>query len=710
MTQFLERRNLFRDERGITTVAMAVSIILALSLIFSGAQLYRVQSASAEVQEVADACALAADNEVAEFVCAVNVCDAVILSFTLLSGTLYGLGIVTACIPPLEGLSVKLISAAQKSLQARDKFHDAVVDGLNQLQKLLPFLAAANAMGVAQANNEGALQADYYAVAALLPSKGVDFKKIEDDALANLDASVNESIDDVRSDSKAAEEAAERANEAKQSAFEHDCGNAPGACMYERAESLAGLGGSENPMYSSVDAWSFQVALNRARSYYAARASAEEPTGSSVEAQADSVLRQRFYQYAIAEFEDAYVEDSEDSFSMSLPHLFRNTSEMKETELYTECAYPVTEDGDVRSMHAWSGCPGASGALYSGSISELDGGEFTTCSYCKFVVSSMGKVASATTSVPNGFEYHYELMRKVAEEYQEARSELDPLKRSVRSTVEPMLDTIGNIFKGAAAQRLEVDPPGKLGVISIVVNTAKRPADTGFESSFVAGGKTLGTTAAVAGATLLADESSDGSSVITRIIEGLELGDGGVGGVAGIIASCWSGLLKVYEDGQDALFGAISSGLDSFSTNTESGLGDWAADSLRDVVSSVGLAPADTKSRMPVLLNTAYPASADSGSFSSSFMQMKSYASSASAPTTTALSTLSNKVSGELHERVSSAWLTVADLELPIGGGNYTIQMILPQSVQEAGSSFIDTCIANIGAAIESVAPLRSWQ
>lgn len=97
-------KKLFRDEEGITTIGMSVSIFLCIALIFTSAQLYRISSASAEIQEVADASALAADNEVAEFVAAVNVCDAGILSLTLLSGTLFALGVVAACIPPDSSL------------------------------------------------------------------------------------------------------------------------------------------------------------------------------------------------------------------------------------------------------------------------------------------------------------------------------------------------------------------------------------------------------------------------------------------------------------------------------------------------------------------------------------------------------------------------------------------------------------------------------
>ena len=39
------------------------------------------------------------------------------------------------------------------------------------------------------------------------------------------------------------------------------------------------------------------------------------------------------------------MKESDDSFSANFPLLPRNTSEMKETELYTESVYPITENG-----------------------------------------------------------------------------------------------------------------------------------------------------------------------------------------------------------------------------------------------------------------------------------------------------------------------------------------------------------------------------
>ena len=704
----LSMKKLFRDEEGITTIGMSVSIFLCIALIFTSAQLYRISSASAEIQEVADASALAADNEVAEFVAAVNVCDAGILSLTLLSGTLFALGVVAACIPPTAALSEKLIEAADETMDRRDSFYDGAVKGLNALQKLLPFLAAMNAAGVAEANNTGAMDSSYFALAALIPQEGVKFESLADGKLAALSGSIDENIDDIREDSAKAEEAAKRANDAKLRAFMADCGSAPSACMYERAGRLSKISEEDNALYTNVDAWSFQVALKRIRAYYASRTMEPIASSGSIESRADSAIRKRFYEFAYEEFESAFIDDSEGAFSFELPALFKNTDQMKQTKLYTEACYPVTQNGSERTMHAWSGCPKASGASRMGSISEMDSATFSTCPSCEFRVSSMGNVAAASTNISSGFEHHYEAFREAVEEYAQARAEMDPLTQAVKDKVNPIFDAIKDVFKDAAAKRLIPDPPGKYGAIAMVVNTAKPPADSGFESSFINSGATLGTTAAVSAATLLKDDGSGGSGIISRII-GNMVGDIPVlGGFADIVADCWTGLLRAYENGQDSFNDAVESGLDSFSTSTSSGLGTWVSDALRDMVKEVGLQPADIDPRMPVLVNTGHVA-IDGSTFSSSFAKLKQSSLAGSSPATGVFSSLASITGGTIKDRTDDAWVNVSSFSSSDTGRDFTIEWVLP-GFGDSGSGLVDSAIASLQQGISSLDPVRSWQ
>ena len=170
------------DEDGMTTVGMVVSLLLALSMIFSSAQVYRIQSVSSRVQSVADAGALAAGNVVAEFMVAVRVCDSVALSLSLTSLTSTGLGIVACCVPGGQGVGAKLLEAGARVADARDSFSKTASEGLARVQKALPFLAAASAASVAQGN--GSNGSDYTALALLVPDSAEDIRVPQEDARA----------------------------------------------------------------------------------------------------------------------------------------------------------------------------------------------------------------------------------------------------------------------------------------------------------------------------------------------------------------------------------------------------------------------------------------------------------------------------------------------------------------------------------------------
>ena len=138
----------FHDEEGMTTVGVVLSLLVTLALVFSAGQADRVGSASSEVQNVADAAALAAQNEVGEFVIVVRVCDAAVLSLSLTSLVATGLGVAALCTPATASASETLLKAGRDVAYARDRFAEKAADGLDRLQRLLPFLAAANAASV----------------------------------------------------------------------------------------------------------------------------------------------------------------------------------------------------------------------------------------------------------------------------------------------------------------------------------------------------------------------------------------------------------------------------------------------------------------------------------------------------------------------------------------------------------------------------------
>lgn len=137
----------------------------------------------------------------------------------------------------------------------------------------------------------------------------------------------------------------------------------------------------------------------------------------------------------------------------------------------------------------------------------------------------------------------------------------------------------------------------------MVVNQQAIAADYGFESSFVVGGKTLGVRAAVSGATLVEDSSHDEATLITSLLDGLgpRAGNGAVG-AARVLLDCWSGVLRVFGEGQKALSEGISRALDTMPLASKSGLGSWAAKALSDAFGALGLEPANLHALKPVWL------------------------------------------------------------------------------------------------------------
>lgn len=712
-------RNLFRDESGFTTTSMVLSLLITLALLFTSAQVYRINSASAEVQDVADSAALSAENQVAEFMIVARFCDATVLSLSLSGIAAFGLGIVALCTPATATLSEGLIDAGKGIIRARDDFAGRAQRALDKLQEALPFYSAACAASVAMANDEDSSGARYLGIALLVPSEGDPVSAEMGEGADELTNSIDESADDIREKAREAEEAVDEANEAKAVAFAHDCGDNPGYCMYERAAHLIGLSGADNPLYSSIDAWSFSVALNRAQRYYSARASNDEPTGSSPGDLARWHLRINFYEYAADALDrEGYVRESESSFEANFPHLPRNTSEMRETDLYTSKVYPITEEpadeGDpMPVMHVWSECPGATGAVTEHeSIAYMESANLSTCPVCEFTAASMGKVAAASTSIENGFEHHYEVVAQQAKRYQEALEKAGPAKDEVESKVEGLFDELVDALKEAADKRISVSPPGKFGAIALVVNMGTTPASGGLVSAFAASGS-LGPRAALSASTLVDEGSDEGRTVINSMLDGLRE-DGGVAvGAVGIALDLWSRMLSAYSQGVDALIEGVESGLSQLPLASASGLGTWASTKLRNLLDDVGLEPAELEALKPVLVNSAHVASKDEGDLGANLIATKQHIISHPFSSTDLFASLLSDGERSAIEGVHGLGdsVEIASIELlGDGGPSIPITIPLPEAAKEHGVASIQSLFGRIRSLYAEVTGVRTWE
>ena len=531
--------------------------------------------------------------------------------------------------------------------------------------------------------------------------------------LEDVAEAVGDEADEVRQAADEAERAAERANEAKRRAFEHDCGLDPSYCMYERASALAGMSGSENPLFRSVDAWSFSVALKRAQAYYPRRLAVEAPADGSVEEQARSALRKRFYAFAADEVGRGYVHEGADSFDAWFPRLPKNTEEMRSTALYTEAAYPCTVDEEGRATaHAWAGCPAAAGSGSLVSIAQTEAEPFAECAECGFSAASMGKVAAASSSIDNGFEYHYEAVAKAAGEYEEARAELDPLADEVKRRAGGLFDEVKDALAKVAGKRLSAQPPGRYGVVALVANTASVAASSGFGSSFVRGGGALGARAAVSAATLVADSSDEGATVVSSLLDGVKGQGGAAVGALGTVLDCWSGLLDAYAQGQEALDDSVSSALDGLPLAGASGLGAWAAGALREAVRAAGLAPAELDALKPVLVNSAHVAERDEGAFGARLLSLKEQAIEHPLGSNDVFASIVGTVEAEAVEGIQGfdGTIEIAEIELWDGGPSFPVKVALPQAAKDAAADLVQRAADGLRGVYAQVTGVRVWE
>lgn len=61
------KRSIFWDNEGFSTLGVVLAAFDSLSLLFSAARIYEINTQSAAIQEVADAAALSAENVIAQY-------------------------------------------------------------------------------------------------------------------------------------------------------------------------------------------------------------------------------------------------------------------------------------------------------------------------------------------------------------------------------------------------------------------------------------------------------------------------------------------------------------------------------------------------------------------------------------------------------------------------------------------------------------------
>lgn len=589
------------DEGGYTTVAVAVALLVSLSLVFSAASAQWVMSRSAEVQNVADAAAEAGVNAVAAYTTIAQALDACVLSMGLTGMVVCGAGLVASCVPALAAAGVKLTASGAQILDARRSFSRSAAEGLKRLESVLPSLVIYNSAACVLANSEEAVS--YAGCAIPYPQESAsDFSALEADA---DDSGLEELAGSMRDLAQEERAAKERADDAKRRGWLADCGSSP-YCMWQRADTLAGLGGSENPYYPDVASWTFGAPLERARAYYAARLSACSVGGTSPEQLTDDACRRAFYEYALAEVgSGSYSESADGSVSIDLPSLPHNTDETRATRLYTDAVWPCSAEEGGAVLHSSLSCPGAQGA-YAGdaSLADLEAGGVLSCDECRMDIGDLGKTAAASTSIENGFEHWWREAVEASREYERARNEEVDAKARLKQKAKEGADVFKKAIESLSAVRPSLCPPGAWGCVAVVVRPGGSAVPSELTAAFISSAE-LPAGAAVSAATLAPDSSTAENNVLASFFDGISQGSSLAGSLLDGVATLWGKLLVGYGSAYESVASAGGGFLDKLDGVLGGSVGSWLKGKLKQVMEGAGLAPADMRLRKPVLVNTS---------------------------------------------------------------------------------------------------------
>ena len=600
--------DLFIEDGAYTTLSSAVVILVVLTLLFSSTAAIWSMSRAGDTQVAADSGALAGANVVSSYHTAATVVDASILSLGLAGFATIGTGLVAILIPGAEPVAGNMVDTGIEIIKTRNKFAKSASEGLQKIETALPYLIAARATQAVSAQDTDSVTYTGTALAVPRTSES-DFAALKGSEIST--DTIKDTSDDLERAAEELRKASEDTAKARERAWLADCGGSDKgsvsscSCMWERVKSLTDLSGAQNPHYASSVTWEPQVALDRAKAYYRQRLANEKPLGESPEKQADSAARKAFFAYASDEVERACITEKDGKVSAYIPFLPRNPDEARTTELYTDARWPTSEVDKVTYLHYGTDCPnykkGKPGGLAS--VADFDGHE--TCSECHFGVSSLGYVAIATTSIENGFEYHFDKFKDDLEDYVKCRNKELELERQTEDEADRAGNAFDQAIKALSGERPRIAPPGRNGVVAFAVSGDITSPDQ-LNSSFNTAVR-LGDRGAISAAVLAPDEATAQNNVLSRFFSTLRERSGGVAGVLDGVMDVWGRLLVGYGDIQ----GSADELMDEMIKDLGGGSGalgsiaSWLGDTVSASVAALGLEPCDLRLRKPVLTDSA---------------------------------------------------------------------------------------------------------
>lgn len=218
-------------------------------------------------------------------------------------------------------------------------------------------------------------------------------------------------------------------------------------------------------------------------------------------------------------------------------------------------------------------------------------------------VVELGRVASASTSISNGFEHHWRIIVEASRDYEQAQNKLVDAERRTKELAEKGEDSFSEALGELASTRPSVCPPGAWGTVAVVSRDGGEMVPTELTRSFLSS-SALPEGVAISGSVLAPDQSDEAVNVLAGFFDSALDGGSALGGALDGAAGLWGGLLEGYGSSYKSVAEVGTDFLETVDGVTGGSVGSWLRDRLEAILGGAGLTPVDLRQRKPVLTNS----------------------------------------------------------------------------------------------------------
>ena len=677
----------FKDERGSTSLAVVLAIMLALVLVAGSVQWYWTSSSSEDIQLLADSGALAAADTQSKIMQTIQLLDALLLTANLFGLLLHCVvvvaGVVTVATQGTgSAFFEKALELDKRYCEKRREFAQDVYKVASALNNAAPYLVMARSSAAIQdsaASIKSFSGGSYAGFAVPLPFEGhvelTGFPGNEDQLLSDV-GQAHDTNAQAASDAQAAQQ---EADDARAECFRLDTYKLAGTTEL-----------SWDPAYAYDD-------FKRGFDELAARADPPTPALTPIEDNSNTrAALQANYEQNYRTIRAALQASVPQTIGTAQPDsdVYPATDLSADTLLQQWLDEPVyvlaTPAGQRRAYHHDTGCFGLAGAQGTPQrvrLATLMGQtEHPPCTIC---APTDWRAVQQWEQEIAPYIQQWNAEAAALRRYQTAREELAGKQDTIQKTTSAALENVTAQAKSyLLGGRLRYQASGARGFICVVTCPQERdlPAFT-LPALTNASGSRLAPQVALAGAKLIPSETkktlpslleqsgaqAQGAGVTglggaTRALLGADDPGGGGSGAWSMLLSLWGSCLDVYGRGADHL-GDQLSGLPF-------GLDQVMAPAFNKLVSAAQASPPDLRYPQPVLVNTAAVGSPDAAGFEGTFVSALRSAKKDQAALTSSglLNTIRSLSSGagdlpDLGSMVTTLGTKVlgADLGLPFG-------------------------------------------